>query len=261
KFVNISLGQVVRNLQSEIEINEQQVIKKWNKEIVESLKSCSVKQLPPLGTTKALFDNLSDSLPEGKSVLLDGLPREIDQVPMVTDKSARLGREGYNVIVLVIDLADDILDARIEARRICPKCGFVDGTLTPIINTVEHDSGDNKFYLVCPKCQVRMVRKKGDQLSKEIYERREKTEKTMRLLREQLPPEQLIYLRTDVSVNEFEGSNEDLNLSVEHSLDAEGNIITKREPLIANWQGKKVYSLSPKGGVVEIIKHLAEKVC
>ncbi|MBU1111122.1 hypothetical protein KKB83_05940, partial [Patescibacteria group bacterium] len=47
KFVNISLGQVVRNLQSEIEINEQQVIKKWNKEIVESLKSCSVKQLPP----------------------------------------------------------------------------------------------------------------------------------------------------------------------------------------------------------------------
>lgn len=260
KFINLSFGQFVRDLQNELKDNQKDFLAKWGPEITQELKAATVKKLLPLETTRRLFNILTSNLPEGKSVLFDGIPRDTSQYPMVMSKMKELSSRDYKVIIVQLDLADQILDARIESRRICPQCNFTDSILTPVINSVEYNPGDGCFYLVCPKCHQPLVRKKGDKLTPAITKRRTETERVMKRLKKEVPESQLIYLRMDVLTEKFEGDRKDLNLTASYSLNSQGEVVTEREPLVANWQGKEVYSLSPRAAVVKIIEALVKKI-
>ena len=265
KFINLSFGETVRNLQEEIRLNKNKAVRKWSRELITDLEKSSVSNLLSLPSVKTIFKNLLVDLPPDKSVLFDGIPRKLNQIPLVIKKSHQLGNQDYRVIFLEIDVANEILDARLESRRICPKCGFTDNILTPVLENISFNNKTKEFYLVCPKCGIPLIRKMGDQLSPAIYKRRQEFEKIAKELKKRVCKEQsskitYIRMRTDIPVNKFQENQESLNLITEYSKDKKGRISAKKKPQTATWQGKPVYSLNAPTATARIIQKLAATI-
>ena len=59
-----------------------------------------------------------DKIPEGKSVILDGFPRTLEQAKSL-DKIFKLD------VILLLDVPDTIIIERLSSRRVCKNCGEV----------------------------------------------------------------------------------------------------------------------------------------
>jgi adenylate kinase len=92
---------------------------KQNSELGKKVKGYVEKGLlvPDDVVVEVLKDRLS-KVPKGKSFLLDGFPRTIDQAKTL---------EGITDIdvILLLDVPDEIIIERLSTRRICKNCGTV----------------------------------------------------------------------------------------------------------------------------------------
>lgn len=257
QLVNISMGGTVRQLQERLDSGKLNTAI-WDDKVVRDLQRSSVKKLLPLDTVEKIFDHQIASIPPGKSVLYDGLPRKEEQVDLVAKKTDLLATKGFTTRFLEIDLAEGILDQRLTSRRICPQCGYTDNILTPSIDNFGYNKETTSFFIICPNCQVPLTRKKGDKLSPAITQRRQKFNQMIVSLRQVIESSQYVYLRTDLPRNKFNGNpEEELNLSTRYSLDNEDHIQTKKEPQTAKLEGQSVFSLNPQAAVVKIIQELS----
>ncbi|MBU0708903.1 hypothetical protein KJ596_04125 [Patescibacteria group bacterium] len=267
KFDNVSFGETIRYLKEEIKKNKKPLVDKWGQETVVDLQTCSVAKLLPLTSVRKVFEHLINNLPSNKSILFDGLPREKEQIPIVIEKGRILSKRGYKVIFLEIDLADEILDARLVSRRVCPQCQYSGSILTPTAEKIAYDQKTRAYVAFCPKCAIPLEYKKGDhqldqlgKLVQAVYERRKKFKQVSTLLQTQLSAKQYAFLRTDVPCEEFKGEKIELNLIAKYSTNTDGEVIIKRVPQTAIHNERTVYSLAPAGAVVRIIKTLAEVI-
>ena len=121
---------------------------------------------------------------EGKSIFLDGLPRESDQVSYSLYFRDIINYRGDPDMFVIIDIPEAVINERIKYRVVCPKCQTSRNKKLLITSKIEYDTKSGEFYLVCdnPKCPgARMEAKEGDNLGiAPISERLQKDDEIMR---------------------------------------------------------------------------------
>ncbi len=109
------------------------------KAIVESGK------LVPNEVVMDIIENFMHHLPEGKSVLFDGIPRKMVQAETFDALMKKLGRD---MLGILIDVPEEVTMKRLMSRRLCETCK----TVYPAAYTKE----------ACEKCGGKLVTRSDD---------------------------------------------------------------------------------------------------
>ncbi len=135
-------------------------------EAVDSLLGKSQDKLLPSEFVLALLKVRIEKL-KGKTIFIDGLPREMDQVSYSLYFRDLMGYRDDPDIFILIDIPEEVIAERIKYRVVCPKCHDLRSTKLLMSKEVEYNQKTGKFYLLCdnPKCKKqRMEAKEGDSL-------------------------------------------------------------------------------------------------
>lgn len=202
---------------------------------------------------------------EGKTVFLDGLPREADQVSYSLYFRDLINYRNDPDVFILIDIPERVIDERIKYRVVCPKCHTSRNKKFLITSRVKYDAETNGFYLVCdnPSCQgVRMVGKEGDNFGIEpIRSRLVKDEEIIRTAFG-LHGVPKVLLRNHVPVKEAKKYFDDYEITPEYSFkrnpkSKKVEVIEKRWT-VKDDNGVESYSLLAPPVVVSMIKQLVE---
>lgn len=135
-------------------------------EAVGSLLGKTQDKLLPTEFILALLKIKIEKL-KGKTIFIDGLPREMDQVSYSLYFRDLMGYRDDPDIFILIDIPEEVIAERIKYRVVCPTCHDVRNIKLYMSKEIEFDRKENKFYLLCdnPKCKKqKMVAKEGDEL-------------------------------------------------------------------------------------------------
>lgn len=274
KIEHVSVGDLVRKIHGEWDdfskspkFNE---LKKLYRgyisfdEAVETLLSRSTKKLLPTEFILALLKLHITDL-EGKTIFLDGLPRESDQVSYSLYFRDLINYRNDPDVFILIDIPESVIDERIKYRVVCPVCKTPRNSKLLLTKKVDYDPETRGFYLVCDNsdCQgARMVGKEGDNLGIEpIRSRLVKDEEIIRTAfgLHGIPK---ILLKNHVSVKEAGKHFDDYEITPEYSFKWNPKN-RKVEVIEKTWtvkddNGVKSYSLLAPPVVVSMIKQLVE---
>ncbi len=273
KIAHLSVGDMVRGVDKELEDPEKKAelvefLKKNYRgftpleEIIESLESRSTTKLLPSELILALAKREISRLGK-KSIFLDGFPRELDQVSYsLFFRDLVNYREDPDVMIL-IDIPETIIDARIKQRVICPLCNTSRSlTLLPT-KKVEHENGE--FHLVCDSsdCEgARMVPKEGDEHGIDPIRERLAIDEGLLKKAFSLYGIPKVLLRNDVPIDRADELVDGYEITPEFSHELVGEEVkTTNKPWeTVNDNGTPSYSLMPPPVVVSLIKQLAESL-
>lgn len=281
EFEIISVGDIVRGVQAEISkelkndiqkaLETQGNIGEFTKyeQILDSIQNSTVKKLLPSSITEFLIRREISKIPNEKSIIFDGLPRAVDQIPfvntLITELQAKTNRKS---LLIEIDLNDEILNARQIARRICPICGLNSNIMTVVGGTPKYNNETKEFYLECDSetCKGKNIKlevKAGETDYESMIIRRRQEEIVNKQMRESAD-EKYIYLRSDVLVDEFKKdekiSNIELNQVTKFTLDKNNNVILQQVAQIGHVNALPAYSLAPAGFLPILIEKIVEKI-
>ncbi|MBI2066246.1 hypothetical protein HYT60_01965 [Candidatus Woesebacteria bacterium] len=203
----------------------------------------------------------------GKSVFLDGLPRESDQVSYSLYFRDLAGYTDSQDIFVLIDIPESVIDERIKYRVVCPLCNTSRNKKLLITSKIEYDLESNEFYLVCdnPTCRgARMQPKEGDNLGiSPIMGRLLKDEEIIKTVFS-LHGIPKILLRNHVPVPEAKKYFDDYELTPEYVLEVDKKakkVIVKEKPwTIKDDNGVECFSLLAPPVMVAMVKQMAEIV-
>ncbi len=102
-------------------------------------------KLVPNEVVMEIIEDFMGKLPEGKTVLFDGIPRKMEQAETFDALMEKLGREFMGVL---IEISEDVAMERLTTRRLCGDCKEV------YPSKYEKDS--------CEKCGGELVTRKDD---------------------------------------------------------------------------------------------------
>lgn len=275
--VHLSVGDMVRNIEKRV--REQKGYEKellsWLKsefpngsvspeQAIELIKNRDTKVLMPTDLVlaflkKEMLDNA------GKTIFLDGFPRDLDQIPAIDEiKSLEEFRDDPDFFI-TIDVPEEIIDLRIKNRVVCPVCGNSKNLLTNRSEFVMYDKDNNEYYYECdnPNCsRHRLIRKEGDE--KGIENIRERLDKDGMLMAEieKLPERNKLKVvnhidldRLGADVDEDEVAKK-LVFSYDHGRDS---VNVGYEPLIVkDDSGKDVYSLMSAAAVKDMLTSISQ---
>jgi len=271
KIAHLSIGDMVRGVDKELEDPEkkEELISflKENyrgfiplEDIIESLESRSTTKLLPSELILALAKREISRL-GGKSIFLDGFPRELDQVSYsLFFRDLVNYREDPDVMIL-IDIPETVIDARIKQRVICPLCNTSRSlTLLPT-KKIEHENG--VFHLICDSndCEgARMVSKEGDEYGIDPIRERLAIDEGLLKKAFSLYGIPKVLLRNDVPIEKANELVNDYEITPEFVHELEGSVVkTTQKPWeTVNDNGTPSYSLMPPPVVVSMIKQLVE---
>jgi len=281
EFLAISVGDIVRGAQAEITPDlKNDIINTLEKQgnigefttveqVLGAITQSTVKKLLPSSITEFLIRREISKVPKDKSIIFDGLPRAIDQIPFVKTLISELEKNTNRKSLLIeIDLNDEILDARQTARRICPVCGLNSNIMTVVGGTPMHNKENDEFYLECDSesCKnnhVKLQTKAGETDYESMILRRRQEEIVNKQMRENAD-EKYIYLRSDVVVEEFKKNEEsmkiELNQVTKFNLDENGNVVLDQVAQIGHIDSQPAYSLAPAGFVPTLINEIVKKI-
>lgn len=273
KIVQVSVGDLVREVdlgwEDFLKTGEFDRVKRIYRgyvsfdECVKRLRSRSTQG--PLLPTEFILALLKVRLAKhsGKAILLDGLPRDMDQVSysLFFRDLANL-RDDPDMFIL-IDIPMAVIDERIKYRVICPKCNTSRNLKLLVTKDIGFDEKEKKFYLMCdnPECKkIRMVAKEGDNLGiGPIKSRLEKDEDILRKIFELHGMPKLL-LRNHVATTEAESHFDNYELTPEFVLAKVNDKInvTEKPWTIKDDNGIESYSLMAPAVVVTLIKQLSD---
>lgn len=204
---------------------------------------------------------------EGKSLFIDGLPRETDQVSYSLYFRDLINYRDDPDIFVLIDIPEAVIDERIKYRVICPKCHTSRNLKLLITTKVDYDPKANEFYMLCdnPTCEgARMVSKEGDELG--IGPIRPRLEKDEAILKTAFTLHGIpkVLLRNHVPVNEAMKYFDNYEITPAYSFKIDGK--TKKVQVIESpWSvkddnGVESYSLLAAPVAVAMIKQLADVI-
>ncbi len=231
---------------------------------VEYLTSRSTSSLLPSDFVLALLRVRFESL-EGKSVFLDGFPREKDQVGYTLYLKEILGRAQNKDMVILIDIPDSVINERIKYRRICPICNTPRNLKVLATQDVGYDKETEEFFLMCdtPSCnKERMVAKEGDSLGIEPI--RERLNKDQSIIEEAygLYGIDKILLRNSIPVDQakelFDPYEITPGYDYERVAGSDKVKVVESPWVIQDNQGVDSNSLLPMPVVVGLIKQLSK---
>lgn len=134
-------------------------------EAIKRLLSRSTKSLLPTEFVLALLKLRIGEL-KGKSIFVDGLPRELDQISYSLFFRDLAGFTEAPDLFILIDIPEAVIDERIKYRVVCPLCNTSRNKKLFITSKVGYDSKKSDFYLLCdnPSCKgAKMEKKEGDE--------------------------------------------------------------------------------------------------
>jgi adenylate kinase family enzyme len=234
---------------------------------VEAHLGRSTSKLLPTEFILALLKAHIDGL-KGKSIFIDGLPREMDQVSYSLYFRDLINYRDDPDVFILIDIPESVIDERIKYRVICPKCNTSRNLKLLITSKVEYDPKSKEFYLLCdnPSCvgngKARMVRKEGDHLG--IGPIRGRLEKDEQILSTafKLYGIPKILLRNHVPVDQAKKYFDDYEITPEYVLswDIKNKKVrvTEKSWTVRDDNGTESFSLLAPPVVVSLLKQMVE---
>lgn len=231
---------------------------------VDSLLGRSTEKLLPTEFILALL-KLHISKLKGKSIFLDGLPREGDQVSYSLYFRDLAGFTEARDLFILIDIPESVIDERIKYRTVCPICHAVPNKKLLITSKIEYDEKKKEFTLICDNlsCKgARTVRKEGDDLGIEpIRPRLIKDEEILKQVFN-LHGIPKILLRNHVPIVEAEKYFDDYELTPEYILSWDSKKrkvkVSKKPWTIKDDNGVESVSLLSAPVMVALLKQLAD---
>ncbi|MFC1790629.1 nucleoside monophosphate kinase [Patescibacteria group bacterium] len=200
-----------------------------------------------------------------KSFLIDGFPRNLDQVSYSLFFRQLVGYRDDPDFFVLIDIPESVIDARMKDRVVCPKCQLSRNLRLLPTKEIGYDHGSKEFFLKCenPSCQgEKMAGKEGDELGiQNIRERLDRDEKLVKQTFD-LYGVPKILLRNAVPVPEAEAMVDEYELTPEYTYrwnEGKEKVIVKESPwVVKDDLGQDSYSLLAPAVVVSFIKQMAE---
>jgi len=201
---------------------------------------------------------------KGKTLFIDGLPREMDQVSYSLYFRDLIGYRDDPDMFILIDIPESVIDERIKYRVVCPECKNTRNIKLLVTSKIDFDERSGKYYLLCdsPRCSGghRMLPKEGDNLG--IGPIRGRLDKDEEILRKAFALHGIpkILLRNHVSLVESKELFDDYEITPEYSFERRnGKIETVEKPWsIKDDSGVESVSLLSAPVVVALLKQLAE---
>jgi len=273
KVALVSIGDVVRNTSADWEnfkkSDKYQRLKKLYRGYISFEDACDAltgrtqSKLLPTEFVLALLKLTIEDL-KGKTLFIDGLPRELDQVSYSLYFRDLIGyREDPDMFIL-IDIPESVIDERIKYRVVCPNCKNTRNIKLLITSKYEYDKKDKKFYLLCdsPRCTggFRMQPKEGDDLG--IGPIRDRLDKDEEILRKAFALHGIpkVLLRNHVAEAESDKYFDDYEITPEYSFKLNGEKIEVIEKpwSVKDDNGVSSVSLLSAPVVVSMLKQIAE---
>ncbi len=274
KIVHLSVGDLVREVHADWENyskgEQGKKLKSFYRgplsfdEAVERFLGRSASKLLPsefiLAMLRVKFDELA-----GKSVFLDGYPREIDQISCSLYFKEIVGRGADQDMYILIDIPDSVINERIKFRRICPICQAPRNIRLLPTSIVEYDEKTKEYYLRCdnPSCnKAIMVSKEGDELG--IDPIKERLAKDQEIIDESFKLSGIpnILLRNSIPVSQAEElfDKYELTPAFSYQFDEQTKTVSTHESpwVVQDNQGVESHSLMPAPVVVALLKQMAK---
>ena len=270
----VSVGDVVRdihaNWQTFIKSDDYKKLKDLYRgyisfdDAVDALLGRSQDKLLPTEFILAIL-KLKLSKLDGKSIFIDGLPREMDQVSYSLYFRDLAGFTDAKDLFIIIDIPESVIDERIKYRTVCPICHAVPNKKLLITSKIEYDSKTKDFTLICdnPSCKgARTVRKEGDdQGIGPIQSRLAKDEEILKKAFN-LHGIPKILLRNHVPVTEAKKYYDSYELTPEYVLSwskKEKKVSVSEKPwTVKDDNGQESYSLLAAPVMVSLLKQMVD---
>lgn len=274
RLAHVSVGDVVRdaetnwkNISNSKKIDQ---LKRYYRgyipfeKAVDALTNRSTKTLLPTEFVLALL-KLYITQHEGKTIFIDGLPRDLDQVSYSLYFRDLINYRDDPDMFILIDIPESVIEARIKSRVVCPKCQTSRNTRLLVTSKLDYDPKTKIFYLLCdnPDCSgERMLPKEGDELG--IKPLRPRLDKDEDILRKafSLYGVPKVFLRNHVPLSEAKKYFDGYELTPEYLLswDAKNRKVkvTEKPWIIKDDNKIESFSLLAPPVVVSLLKQLPE---
>jgi len=275
QVIHISVGDVVRGVDEEMKDPKKkaELIKFLEQnyrgyisleEILKSQEGRSTKKLLPNEYILALLKREISKAGKKRSLFLDGLPRNLDQVSYSLFFRELIGYRDDQDMFILIDIPEAVIDARIKTRVICPKCQDTGNLKLLMTGKAGYDEKKGQFYLCCdhPECQgARMIPKEGDELG--IGPIKERLDNDGKLIEQafSLYGVPKVLLRNSVPVKKAKSLVDDYEITPEYVLEhlGGGKVKISQKPwIIKDDQGVDSFSLLAEPVALGMIKQIAE---
>lgn len=269
----ISIGDIVRNTSSDwdnfVKTDKYKRLKELYRgyisfdDAVDALLGRSQGALLPTEFILALL-KLEIEDHKGKTLFIDGLPRDLDQVSYSLYFRDLIGYRNDPDMFVLIDIPESVIDERIKYRVVCPNCKNTRNIKLLITSKYEYDKKDKKFYLLCdsPRCTggFRMQPKEGDSLG--IGPIRDRLNKDEEILRKAFALHGIpkILMRNHVAASEVDTYFDDYEITPEYSFKLNGEKIDVIEKpwSVKDDNGTPCASLLSAPVVVGLLKQMAD---
>ncbi len=231
---------------------------------VDTLLGRSTGKLLPTEFVLALLKTYIQNF-EGKTLFIDGLPREMDQVSYSLYFRDLINYRDDPDVFILIDIPESVIAERLKYRVVCPICHDLRNKKLLMSKRVEYDEKTKEFYLICdnPSCKgSRMLPKEGDELGIEPI--RPRLEKDEEILKKALSLHGIpkVLLRNHAPVSESKKYFDDYEITPEYVLswDQKAKKVKISEKSWALKDDNEVdsYSLLAPPVVVSMLKQLSE---
>jgi len=273
KIALVSIGDVVRNTSNDWENFKKSPkfdrLKKLYRGYISFEDACdaltgrSQSKLLPTEFVLALLKLTIEDL-KGKTLFIDGLPRELDQVSYSLYFRDLIDYRNDQDMFILIDIPESVIDERIKSRVVCPNCKNTRNIRLLITNKYGYDKETKEFYLICdsPRCKggFRMMPKEGDDLG--IGPIRGRLDKDEEILRKAfgLHGVPKVLLRNHVAAAEADKYFDNYEITPEYSFKLNGDKIEVIEKpwTVKDDNGVESVSLLSAPVVVAMLKQIAD---
>ncbi|MBN1262809.1 MAG: nucleoside monophosphate kinase [Candidatus Pacebacteria bacterium] len=275
-LVHLSVGDIVRSVDEEVSDQEKRAdLEKFLKshyrgyQSVEGVfadqKNRDTKGLSHSAETiLALLEREISRLGK-KSFLIDGFPRNLDQVSYSLFFRQLVGYRDDPDFFALIQIPESVIDARMKNRVVCPRCQLSRSLMLLPTKEVGYDEEAKEFFLKCenPDCRgERLMPKEGDNLGIEnIRDRLDRDEELVRRALD-LYGVPKVLLRNAIPVDQAREMVDDYELTPEYYYHWDPKlkkVTTLEKPwIIKDDAGIDSYSLLAPAVVVSFIKQMAE---
>lgn len=274
KVAHISVGDIVRAVDLEIKDSQKkkELVKFLEKnyrgyysleEIIKSQESRSTSKLLPTEYILALLKREISKLGH-KTLFIDGLPRNLDQVSYSLFFRELIGYRDDPDMFILIQIPESVIDERMKYRVVCPKCQTPRNTKLFLTSHVIFDEQEKKFYLLCdnPECQkARMVAKEGDELGIETIKERLNADGKLIEQAFNLYGVPKVLLRNSVPVAQAKDLVDDYEITPEYVLEhvGGGKVKVSTKPwIVKDDEGIDSYSLLAQPVALGMIKQIVD---
>ncbi|MDK2948862.1 MAG: adenylate kinase [Patescibacteria group bacterium] len=271
KIEHLSVGDMVRAIDEEMQDPQKkaELVEFLEKnyrgfypleDIIKSLENRDTKSLLPDEIILVLVKR-EITKRKGKVILLDGFPRNLDQVSFsLFFRDLVDYRDDPDVFVL-IDVPMNIINERIKWRRICPKCNA--SRSLRLLPTSKIGQDEDGYYLICDEASCdggKMVMKEGDEKGIEPIKERLLMDEEILKKAYSLYGVPKVLLRNAIPADVARDYVDEYEMTPGYSFETvDGEIKTIEEPwIVADDDGVQCVSLQAAPVVVSMIKQLVE---